>query len=265
MYRLICIDLDGTLLASNENISVANQECISFLYEKGITLVVATGRHLEETIHLLNEHALLSCFQYIVFADGCGIYDIRNNALLRSQSFSAHDITTIIKIANRKDFAIYNEKNDFHVFHLLTPMMIRNIFANNIMRCSKHRFLPFFCHRYFYRKAEKQKVVLEKLSPNQIAVLEKMGFHIHNMNSSFTEVLPTNKFLAIKYLLRINGTKLTDVLYLGDDFNDLPCFKHFDSIVMGNAYDNLKSYSIIAARTNNDDGVAFALKDIFGN
>ena len=44
MYKLICIDMDGTLLNSNKEISEINKAAIKSAYEKGVNVVITTGR-----------------------------------------------------------------------------------------------------------------------------------------------------------------------------------------------------------------------------
>ncbi len=46
MYKLLAIDLDGTLLNSYGTISNKNKQAIKKAKEKGIEVVIASGRHI---------------------------------------------------------------------------------------------------------------------------------------------------------------------------------------------------------------------------
>ena len=48
MYKLLCIDLDGTLLDNEKNISSLNVKVLNTLYKKGRDILIATGRHFEK-------------------------------------------------------------------------------------------------------------------------------------------------------------------------------------------------------------------------
>lgn len=262
-YKFVCMDLDGTLLDSNKTISLTNQKAVYDIHQKGISFMVATGRHLEETLVLLKEYNVLNCFEFVIFADGCGIYDIGKSKVLETSFLTNNNIKAILKIMGRdKNMAFYNEKNDFIVFDRFSKENIRKLLRNNVLHKSKNRYLYYPFLRLFYRGVEKQKVVLPQLSVSGKKELKDCGLYVLVTNQA-TEVMPINKCLAIQKLLRIINASDDEVLYVGDEFNDSECFGHFDSVVMGNAPAELKQYSVVHSRTNDEDGVAYALREIF--
>ena len=264
-YKYVCVDLDGTLLDSKKRISVVNQNAIIEIHQKGVSFIAATGRHLLETLVLLKDFHLLNCFEYVVFADGCGIYDIRKDVVLETFSLTNDDIKVILKVMNRKgnNMAFYNEKNDFFVFDRLSVKNIRHVLRNNVLHKSKNRYLYYPFLHLFSWNAEKQKAVLPKLSSSEIKELVNCGLYVLETNQA-TEVLPVNKCIALEKLFGKIGACGKEVLYIGDEFNDKECLEFFDSVVMGNAPDRLKQYSLIRAKTNDEDGVCCALFEIFG-
>ncbi len=262
-YKLVCMDLDGTLLDSNKRISLTNQKAVYDIHQKGISFIVATGRHLEETLVLLKEYNLLNCFEFVIFADGCGIYDIGKSKVLETSFLTKNNIKAILKIVGRdKNMAFYNEKNDFFVFDRLSKSNLRRLLRNNVLHKSKKRYIYYPFLQLFYRGVEKQKAVLPLLSFSGKKELEDCGLYVLETNQA-TEVMPINKYLAIEKLLRIVSASKEEVLYFGDEFNDKECFEHFDSVVLGNASAELKQYSMIHAKTNDEDGVGCALREIF--
>ena len=73
-YRMIALDLDGTLLNSRKQIPPEAVQAIRTVCAAGKTVVFDTGRavcELEEQIALLPE------VRYAVFASGAGLYDIQ--------------------------------------------------------------------------------------------------------------------------------------------------------------------------------------------
>lgn len=47
MYKLVAIDMDGTLLKEDKTISQRTKNAIQSAREKGVTVVLATGRPIE--------------------------------------------------------------------------------------------------------------------------------------------------------------------------------------------------------------------------
>ena len=55
MYKLIAIDLDGTLLNSYGEVSIKNREAIKNAISKGVEIVLASGRPVASVKNLANE------------------------------------------------------------------------------------------------------------------------------------------------------------------------------------------------------------------
>ncbi|MCJ7665366.1 MAG: HAD-IIB family hydrolase, partial [Actinobacteria bacterium] len=58
MYRLIATDVDGTLLDSNSQITELNRRALIECRERGIEVVLATGKTMDSIIHLVKELGL---------------------------------------------------------------------------------------------------------------------------------------------------------------------------------------------------------------
>ena len=74
MYRLVALDLDGTLLNSYGEISSETREAIKQSVEKGVEIVLASGRPISSVEDLANE---LQANHYIISGNGATVYDIR--------------------------------------------------------------------------------------------------------------------------------------------------------------------------------------------
>ena len=55
MYKLIAIDMDGTLLKSDKSISERTKKAIKAAKEKGVHVVIATGRPIDGVTRYLEE------------------------------------------------------------------------------------------------------------------------------------------------------------------------------------------------------------------
>jgi hydroxymethylpyrimidine pyrophosphatase-like HAD family hydrolase len=71
-----------------------------------------------------------------------------------------------------------------------------------------------------------------------------------------------NKGKAINTIISLNGIRPEEVAVFGDDIPDTGMFGLFGySIAMGNACDSLKVNSTFITKSNDEDGVTFALTD----
>ena len=70
-YKMIATDLDGTLLGSDLKVSEENLKAIKEISEKGIMIVVATGRTLCETEDVLK----IPEIRYVIYSNGAAILD----------------------------------------------------------------------------------------------------------------------------------------------------------------------------------------------
>ena len=79
MYKLIAIDLDGTLLNSYGEISEENKKAIKKAREKGIEVVLASGRMASSIKSFANE---IGANNYVIAGNGALVIDVQNNEIL---------------------------------------------------------------------------------------------------------------------------------------------------------------------------------------
>ena len=95
MYKMIILDLDGTLLNDYKEISKENLDLIQRAYnEKGIISVIATGRPLEYANEIFNLYG--NCFaNYIIACNGAIIKDIKNNDYIYKVTFTNDEVLNL--------------------------------------------------------------------------------------------------------------------------------------------------------------------------
>lgn len=71
-YKLIATDIDGTLLDSNLQLSAQNIAAMEQLQQKGVTLVISTGRALSE---FTKELLAVEQFRYYITSNGAATFD----------------------------------------------------------------------------------------------------------------------------------------------------------------------------------------------
>ncbi|MBP0977629.1 MAG: HAD hydrolase family protein, partial [Oscillospiraceae bacterium] len=79
--RMICTDLDGTLLRSDKTVSKYSLEVLKKASEKGILIVPVTGRHLGGIPNEILEQGV----RYVIFSNGAGLYDLSAGKMLKEE------------------------------------------------------------------------------------------------------------------------------------------------------------------------------------
>ena len=79
MYKLAAIDLDGTMLNQYGIVSEKTKEAIERAQQKGIEIVIASGRPIDSIKTIAKE---INSEKYFISGNGAIIYDIANDEII---------------------------------------------------------------------------------------------------------------------------------------------------------------------------------------
>lgn len=103
--KLIALDLDGTLLTSDKRISEANKKALQAARERGVYVVLTTGRPLQAIGTFLEELDLLGENQYSITFNG-GLVQENTGRVLDKVGFTIEDVRTIRRVTNDLDLPL---------------------------------------------------------------------------------------------------------------------------------------------------------------
>lgn len=83
MSKLLCVDLDGTLLDDEKNISRENLDAIEEILIRGHKFAIVTGRPLASALIVAKENNLIREGSYIATFNGGQIYDCSSGKVIR--------------------------------------------------------------------------------------------------------------------------------------------------------------------------------------
>ena len=108
MYKLVAIDLDGTLLNSEGEISEANTEALKNAINKGVHIVLASGRVCTSILQIASE---IGANEYLIAGNGTSLVDIQENKSIFNKYMSKYKVLEIIKICEENSifYNIYTE------------------------------------------------------------------------------------------------------------------------------------------------------------
>lgn len=235
--KLIALDMDGTLLNEELDISQKNQQTITKAQESGIHVVLSTGR----TIMTCKGYAdSLDLSSYLVTANGSEIWHTTGELIDR------------VLLTNEQMELMYDlsKKYETHFWAASTKHVYRNDIPENL---TSHQWLKFGFD-------VKEDNIREKIN----AILASNNdFEITNSSLTNIEVnvAGVNKANALKKVCRELDITMDHVLAMGDSLNDIAMIKEAGiGVAMANAQDIVKETADWITTTNVNNGVAAAIE-----
>ncbi len=254
MYRLVALDLDGTLFNDKDKVSNRNMQAIEMCHENGIETVVATGRPPRFTFEkipqkLLKEYCI--CYNGAkIFFDGNLIYEKRIDSVVVMKVIETLlEMDELVQIVLESDNKIYcNFDPDNHWGDI-----------------SYESFESLECSRVYKILVMNQDKIDYKQLYNLYGDQCNM---IRTYKGELIEIMPkdVSKYQAIKWVANRENISTKEIIAFGDDLND---FEILDGVglgvAMGNGHQELKNIADQVTLSNLEDGVAVCLEKIIRN
>jgi Cof subfamily protein (haloacid dehalogenase superfamily) len=258
MYRLLAIDLDGTLLTPQHTISAYTKTVLNKAVDAGMSLVVATGR-VPYIFHEIGNQLPLNAPQ--ITSNGATIIDLHTNTLLHEQFVPVDLVLPAMEAAQEiglqlcyySDEYLYAEQKlyDLHNWYLSgIPVTITpDIVSLHTQPCIK---LGAYGNVSTIREKRQE---LERRFAGKLYVTQTA--------QEWLEILhpEVSKANALKVVTRLLNVKPEEVIAFGDNHNDIGMLRFAGlGIAMGNAHDEIKAVADYVTLSNAEDGVAVALE-----
>ena len=276
MYKLILIDLDGTLLNDQRQVSEENIQIIQKAYkEKGVPSAIATGRGLYVAEYIGN--VVGEGFkQYIIASNGSTIKDNKQDIYINKQYLNQEQIRKIIKIGKQnnlkfmmqtyinnvtddteieKEKEIYDKMGEaFYVSQNLEKYMNEEIDRITVIATIA---------------GDKEDITNAKQELENVEGIQTTNVCRHFIKNEqgsreyyYIDIMEkgASKANAIIKLADHLGIKKEEIIVIGDGGNDLPMFEVAGlKVAMGNAIEEIKKKADYITESNNESGVAKAI------
>ncbi|WP_242220439.1 Cof-type HAD-IIB family hydrolase [Bacillus cereus group sp. BfR-BA-01380] len=278
--KLIAIDLDGTLLTSKKVISEENIAAIKECQEKGHVVAICTGRSMTDVQKLLEETNL----QCPIIAENGAILYLDNEMLQRYPITNGH-AEEIVDYLEEKNISYqlytdqgvyipeYGEKiiqlemdfiinSDMHAdeeeLKQIAALYLQHTETKRIESCKPlfsepvhiHKILPFSYQREKLKLLKKQFIDNEELSIT--------ASYWHNLEINHIHAQKGNGLYTLANHL---GILKEHTIAIGDGLNDMSMMEKANiSIAMGNAVEEIQALCRYKTLSNDNHGVAHALR-----
>lgn len=271
--KLVALDLDGTLFDNSSRISKRNLTAIRSITDKGIHVVISTGRPFEG---IPFDQIKGTGINYAITANGSGIYEISTGKCLYENAMDEELVTPILNFLLTRDIHMdafiggkgYTPIQCVETAQKLTvPSSIKNYIITTRTRLDN--ILQFIHENQlkvqkmtlnFYPAADgtliDRETVRKFLVSNPSITTVCGGYN----NLEFTRT-DANKGVGLRKLAEILGVNPDATMAIGDTENDLAIIEAAGiGVAMGNATDAVKARADYVTTTNTKDGVAAAIE-----
>ncbi|MDO4848117.1 MAG: Cof-type HAD-IIB family hydrolase [Clostridiaceae bacterium] len=266
--KLIALDLDGTLLNSDKQLSPENRAALEKAAGEGVEIVPATGRFYKGMPEIIRE---LPFVRYVISINGAQVYDAVNGKTVCSSEIPWERAVSVMEHLDTLD-TIYDcyqdgwgwmteefyNKADRYAAHIHSLEMIKKLrtpvpelkayLANKAQGVQKVQA--------FFKDMELREEVL-KMLPTEFPDLVITTSIVNNIEINSREA---TKGVALEKLAAYLGIPLESTMAFGDDTNDITMLEAAGiGVAMGNAYDAVKRSADFVTSDCDENGVAYAI------
>lgn len=291
MYKLIAIDLDGTMLNSYGMVTENTKNVIKKVEEQGAKVVIASGRPIDSIKAIAKE---IDSKNYFIAGNGAIVYDVKKEEIIYEKTMSKEKVLEIIKICeeNSISYNVYTEQEIlstglkynvlyYHKENLKkeeskkTKINIVNNMYEYIKNKNDARFLKItICDE---SKSVFNSIIRKIKEVKDIEILEishmarkiiKQGTEEFPIAYYYTEISRENvdKWNAIEFLMEKLNIKKEEVMAIGDNANDKKMIENAGlGVAMKQSTDSVMKVANEITESNNEEGVAKILQKYYKN
>lgn len=271
-HKLLALDMDGTLLNSDLKISQENKMVIEELKKMGVVVTIATGRTYPAIIAYARE---LNIDVPIIAYNGGIIKYLHDGRIIYSNNIPVEQCINTIDICKEFDVDCY-------------------LYSENKIFIEKQGFLLEFYEEINKNLKEQEKIEVVNVkdmknslkedpkiykivvfSDNANAVsevskklLKEGNLEVYKSSDCFLDVTNkgVSKGIGVKKLAEYLEIAKEEIIAVGDSDNDISMLKYAGlGIAMGNAIEETKQAADYVTDSNNENGVANAIRKLVLN
>lgn len=266
LYRMVCVDLDGTTLTTDKRITLRTKNILEHLDAHGVPVIIATGRAIYSVRELFLDVRLS---HPVITLNGAVIFEGLTGSVFYYEKIDEQALLKLFMIAE-KDARIEN-------------MLLEALNGYYVRRYDEEVQKTFTD----YRKIPPRTLDVQSLSHEAVTNLllrprdedkayvhaqlqEALNGEIYFAKTSWTWLegirAGVHKAYAMRTVARRLGIPLEAVVAFGDEWNDVEMLKEAGlGIAMENGSELAKAAADLIAPSNDEEGVARMLEEIFAD
>ena len=278
-YKIVFIDIDGTLVNDEKIVSEENIKAIKKIKEKGIEVVLASGR----PYHSIEEYSnTVGAIPYIIGSNGGVVANFVEDKKIFTTNIEKEVALEILKVIKENDIyftvtisgnlIVENEQYGMSKENRNEIVVLKNS-AEEYLQETNEPIIKFSIIDDEKEKLEKvRKEIIERFNidateVDEFMILKKYRKPENNYKVPYImDIMPRgiSKAKAIEEMCNYLKINLSQTVVFGDGLNDIEMFNVGGyKVAMGNAVKKIKNLADVVTKTNNESGVAYELNEIF--
>jgi 5-amino-6-(5-phospho-D-ribitylamino)uracil phosphatase len=267
-YRLLAIDIDGTLLNSREEVTPATRDALRRAIDNGIHVVLATGRRYSRVLPYVE---LLSLEVPVVTCAGALIKHPADHRTLFQADFDAALLRTALATVDEAGYEsilcgdTFHQGFDFYCRRVEVEQPELAEFYS--MNADCHRLWPALVTdppqgvfaAFAIGKRDQMLALHVRLQDRLPGRLNTHVLRSPRYTGWMCEIAPAGvtKWSGIQHLARGWGISSKEICAVGDDVNDIPMIEAAGlGVAMGNAQAEVKAAADRIAPKHDEEGLA---------
>lgn len=258
-YKLLALDIDGTLLNSNGKVCKSTIEAIKRVKNKAIMVTISTGRPIQGVYKYID---LLGLKAPIITYNGAMIIDSETKEIIYDQQLKEEDSRQIIELGLSYDTTLVIWSNN----KLYVNRIDDYITAYQSLSGEQARVVEDYEVLY---KAGVTKVIWVNKAETLIRYQDEISA-VMNLSISYCTSKPhyleffdshVSKAKALEFIGNRNDISKEEMIAIGDGNNDIEMIEYVGmGVAMENATDRVKDVSNYITTSNDDKGIYNALQ-----
>ncbi|CAQ85031.1 MULTISPECIES: pyridoxal phosphatase [Photorhabdus] len=266
-YRVIALDLDGTLLAPQKNILPESLIAVNEARKAGVKVLIVTGRH-HVTIHPF--YQALQLDTPAICCNGAYLYDYHEKKVLASDPLSSQEAIKVLTYLQGTDIHRLMYVDDAMLYEELHDTIARTMKWSETLPESQR---PTMQHVSSFQHAISKVQFIWKFatcSPDLVKLREiteqiENDIGLECEWSWFDQVdiakKGNSKGMRLKQWVESQGMSMKDVIAFGDNFNDLSMLETAGlGVAMGNSVNAVKERADLVTLDNTQPGIAEVIR-----
>jgi Cof subfamily protein (haloacid dehalogenase superfamily) len=274
-YKMVAIDLDGTLLSPSSQVTARTKTAIHRALEKRLLVCFATGRNFTESQTVLDaiEH-----YDSAVFVGGAMVIDTRQRVTLHRTIMDpllARDLCRFFESRGHAALALQDTQTagcDYLVSSEL-PLHDSTTSWLKATRTTSRRMAGLAHHSHEHTVRVGIVAATDIAQPIHAELEQTFGRRIMSHcflggNVCVVEVFDpsVSKWQGILHIANRHGIKPAEIIAIGDGINDITMVKNAGlGVAMGNSHPDLLKCAARVIGPNNEDGLAQFLEELLAD
>ncbi len=273
-YRMIAIDLDGTLLSPTGQVTERTKAAVHRALSAGLLICFATGRNWTESQMILDA---VAHYPTAVFVGGAVVVDTDQRVTLHRTLMKpelAGELCGFLESMGHAVLAL-QDTGATGVDYLVSGDVPLNAPTEQWMQVTRavvHRVsrLGIYPHEHTMRvgivdesrEIQRLRQLVDERFGDRV-ICQNLGLPVHGLEVLEVFDPAVNKWEGVLHVARRHGVEPHQIVAIGDDLNDIPMIRQAGlGVAMGNARPEVLAVAKRVIGSNRDEGLAAFLDEL---